>query len=394
MSQPTPSTEFVQQVKSALGALYDLPSLQRHPLLAQARPAVGAEGAGQWLRRELIEGIESLSPGPGSAFRAPAARPHQLLHLHYVEGLPIQETGRELGLSERQTYRDLRQAEQSLAIVLWERWQRRPGGTEPGAAEPGAAELTTADREMARWETQLAPVDLAALLQQALEAVARLAAEQGVALQASLPPALPQITTDAALARQVLVLLLSHAVRSAAPEPVQVRLAAEAGALHLHVHWAGRGEGEPHLAGAAQQLAQRLHWRLQAAAGDIHLYTAEPAPPAVLIVDDNEGLIHLLEYYLTEQKLRVLVAGDGANGLQAARQAQPAAIILDVMMPGVDGWELLQRLRLDPATATIPVIVCSFIHDPELARSLGANLFVPKPVRRDEILAALRAVGV
>ena len=188
MSQHTPPGEFVQQVKSALAALYDLPSLQRHPLLLQARPPAGApagpEGAGQWLRRELVEGIESLSPGPGAAFRAPAARPHQLLHLHYVEGLPIQETGRELGLSERQTYRDLRQAEQSLAIVLWERW--RP-------PEAGAAELTTADREMARWEMQLAPADFAALVQQALEAVARLAADGGVALQPDLPPGLARV---------------------------------------------------------------------------------------------------------------------------------------------------------------------------------------------------------
>lgn len=384
MSERIPPPQFVQQVKSALGELYDLPSLQRHPLLALMQPPAPAEGAGQRLRRELIEAIEKLNPGPGVPFRSPNARSFQLLHLHYVEGLPIQETGRELGLSERQTYRDLRQAELSLAIMLWDRWQPQPG--------PHAVELTTADREMARWETQLTSADLVTLVQQALDAVSRLAADQSVTLRWDPPPALPPVTTDAALARQVLVLLLSHAVRNAAHAAVALALAVEDTSVHLSIRWPAQTPAELPLPAAAGQLTGRLGWRLHAAAGEVNLYTAPQAPPLILIVDDNEGLLQLLEHYLTAQNLRVLVAGDGASGLQAARQARPAAIILDVMMPGVDGWELLQRLRVDPVTAPIPVIVCSFIHDPELARSLGATLFLPKPVRRDEILAALQQV--
>jgi CheY-like chemotaxis protein len=59
------------------------------------------------------------------------------------------------------------------------------------------------------------------------------------------------------------------------------------------------------------------------------------------------------------------------------------------MMPEMDGWELLQRLRTAPQTAATPVIICSVFNDPELAYSLGASLFLPKPVKRDEVLAAL-----
>jgi len=384
MSEPTPAAEFVQQVKAALSSLYDLPTLQRHPLLAWMQTAGTVEGAGQRLRRELIEGIEALNPGAGVPFRAPNARLFQLLHLHYVEGLPIQETGKELGLSERQTYRDLRQAEQSLAIVLWARWQPVQGLR--------SVDLSTADREMARWETQLASANLDALVQQALDAVTRLAADQGVALHWQTPAAPRPITTDAALARQVLLLILSHAIRNAGGQSVRITLQNDARALHLDVRYPHVVGGSQPLPAAALQLAARLGWQLSAAAGDIRLAIPPQAAPTVLIVDDNEGLIQLLEHYLTEQNLRVVVAGDGSAGLQLARQALPAAIILDVMMPGVDGWELLQRLRVDPATAAIPVIVCSFIHDPELARSLGATLFLPKPVRRNEILAALRQV--
>jgi CheY-like chemotaxis protein len=64
------------------------------------------------------------------------------------------------------------------------------------------------------------------------------------------------------------------------------------------------------------------------------------------------------------------------------------------MMPEMDGWELLQRLRNHPQTADIPVVICSVINNPDLAYSLGASLFLPKPVSRDDVLEALRQLDV
>jgi len=58
------------------------------------------------------------------------------------------------------------------------------------------------------------------------------------------------------------------------------------------------------------------------------------------------------------------------------------------------GWELLQRLHNDPRTTSIPVIICSVIDNPELAQALGASAFLPKPIRQDDILAALCQIGV
>ena len=77
-----------------------------------------------------------------------------------------------------------------------------------------------------------------------------------------------------------------------------------------------------------------------------------------------------------------------------AEEASPDAIVLDVMMPGMHGWEFLQRLRNQPQTRDIPVLVCSIINNPTLAYSLGASLFLAKPVSRDGVLNALRQLGV
>ena len=98
----------------------------------------------------------------------------------------------------------------------------------------------------------------------------------------------------------------------------------------------------------------------------------------------------MLDRYLTGLDLHVVAAGNGPAGLALARELAPAAIVLDVMMPDVDGWEVLQTLRTQPETRGIPVIICSVFDDPELAAALGASHFLSKPVSREALLAALR----
>ena len=94
----TPPEEFAKSVKGALESLYDLPTLQRHPLAqGSAEAARPGESAGQRLRSELMGAIEALNPGPATPFRSPHARTFHLLHLHYVEGMTVQETARSWG---------------------------------------------------------------------------------------------------------------------------------------------------------------------------------------------------------------------------------------------------------------------------------------------------------
>jgi CheY-like chemotaxis protein len=114
--------------------------------------------------------------------------------------------------------------------------------------------------------------------------------------------------------------------------------------------------------------------------------------PTILVIDDNEGLVNLLRRYLADQPCQVLAATNGSEGLQMARDVLPRAVVLDVMMPDMDGWELLQRIKTNPETEGIPVIVCSVIDDPELAYSLGAERFIAKPVNRQTVLEALHEI--
>ena len=114
----------------------------------------------------------------------------------------------------------------------------------------------------------------------------------------------------------------------------------------------------------------------------------------ILIIDDDLDTLKLVGVMLQRQGYEISAAADGRQGLAKAIAEKPDVILLDVMMPEMDGWELLQNLRTHPQTANIPVIVCSVFNDPELAYSLGASLFLPKPVSRDSVLTTLHQLGV
>jgi CheY-like chemotaxis protein len=122
----------------------------------------------------------------------------------------------------------------------------------------------------------------------------------------------------------------------------------------------------------------------------LNLTLRQSSHSCVLVIDDNAGLIELLQRYLTGEPYEVMGASDGREGLFLASERRPDVIVLDIMMPQQDGWEVLQRLKTQEKTRDIPVIVCSVLNDPELAFSLGACEFLAKPVTRDRLLTALK----
>ena len=100
----------------------------------------------------------------------------------------------------------------------------------------------------------------------------------------------------------------------------------------------------------------------------------------VLVVDDEAAQRDLLSRFLVRQGFSVRTAADGQIGLDLARRLLPRVILLDVMMPGLDGWSVLQALKDDPATGVIPVVMVSFVADAAMSVSLGATGSIPKPV--------------
>ncbi|MBL6456400.1 response regulator [Belnapia sp. T6] len=122
-----------------------------------------------------------------------------------------------------------------------------------------------------------------------------------------------------------------------------------------------------------------------------------PGPPSaeegsaglVLVVDDDAAARDLLARFLRREGFAVRTAQDGAAGLRLAREMRPNAILLDVMMPRMDGWAVLSALKAEPALAETPVIMVTVVQERGLAFSLGAADYLTKPVQWPRLKAAL-----
>jgi DNA-binding response OmpR family regulator len=113
-------------------------------------------------------------------------------------------------------------------------------------------------------------------------------------------------------------------------------------------------------------------------------------PQRILVIDDEPNSLRLMTEHLANQGFEILVSEDGESGLRRARYARPDLILLDVILPDVDGFELCRQLKMDEKTAAIPVIFMTVLSIPEdktKAFTLGGVDYITKPVQWEEVLA-------
>jgi signal transduction histidine kinase/CheY-like chemotaxis protein len=135
---------------------------------------------------------------------------------------------------------------------------------------------------------------------------------------------------------------------------------------------------------------------VEAPAAEAVTAPAGPAPgpaatgPTVLVIDDDPAVLDLMQRFLAKEGFAVRTAASGPDGLALARALRPAAITLDVMMPGMDGWAVLAALKADPELAPIPVVMVTILDDKEMGFALGAVEYLTKPVDRTRLLDVVK----
>jgi CheY-like chemotaxis protein len=270
--------------------------------------------------------------------------------------------------------------------------------------------------ESLRFAEQQESVDLAELATNLLPILNSLAQGLGVSLRTCLPSALPGVRANPTLLRQILLSLASHAISHVLPctltfvadTSVSTPDMAGSGTTVYRVGWhlQARSTDSPALLRPGNLLADPDALPTLAAALGGHLQVEPDAENgaylwvwlpqsvhrSVLVIDDNQDLLELFRRYLAGHPYQVRSAASVDEGLAQVRRAIPDAVVLDLMMPGRDGWELLSALRQDAVLRSVPVIVCSVLYEPELAHALGAQRVLKKPIGAAELLATLAAV--
>ena len=388
--------EFAKQVKEVLEHLYDTAYLEVHPLVTQmtGTAATNRSTRAQRLRSLVKDTVESLRPPVSSASGSPEWRSYLALRSRYVLGMSLGQVENELGISRRQLQRELQKGVEAVVSMLWA--SSRESHAEPAApsSADSVAPVQELEKELTQWDLSRRPCKLQELVDDTL-GLQKLALEDArVEWKVDLPDALSPVLVDATLTRQALLKIMRlmakdnsgtidvHAIQKGTYIDLLLHSSADAIALSAE-EWqmaqmfisqqGGELTAETNL-GAGVQVTLSLPLASQA---------------RVLVIDDNQAILQLFERYLTPQHYEVIKARSGPEALQLVADNRPEVIVLDVMMPGIDGWQILRGLKQNPATQPIPILVCSVLKEPELAMSLGAQAYLKKPVDRLELLATL-----
>jgi DNA-binding response OmpR family regulator len=113
-------------------------------------------------------------------------------------------------------------------------------------------------------------------------------------------------------------------------------------------------------------------------------------PLKILTIEDDPGITTFINTLLTFYEMRVLVANDGATGIELARNESPDLILLDLMMPVIDGWKVCQTIR---SFSQVPIIVVSAVANKDEINSVlsaGANVFMEKPISVEDLIAQIK----
>jgi CheY-like chemotaxis protein len=114
--------------------------------------------------------------------------------------------------------------------------------------------------------------------------------------------------------------------------------------------------------------------------------------PAALIVEDDMTCVYLWQRYMQRSGFRAISTQEGKGALDMARKEKPDLVVLDVMLPDIDGWEVLQALKADPSTCDIPVLICSALREEKRSLARGADGYLQKPVLYEDFLEALSSM--
>lgn len=406
--------QLLGELQRVLRHLYDPASLRKSPLVAIFDISPQAD-IPLVLRRTLTDAIQSLKPGEKASRDSSAWRMYQVLSYRYIEQSSQKEVATDLALSIRQLRRLEGAAIRALADLIVAQYlaQKIPknapgpinktGADQMPAGNQVFAEIATGREHELEWLRKSSPretVEVIELVETALKTVDPLLSVLKVQVETAFQENLPLIMGKLTTFRQALLNVLATAARSVPGGKVHVKVETKADRIlidvvSLDVTKDAGLNGAVEALGLAKQLVELSSGVLemvpiqagQVLAVRLSLPMTKQVP--VLFIDDNEDALLLFQRYLSGSRYQFFGTSDPEMALALVEDCLPTIILLDVMMPMIDGWELLGRLRNHPRLNNVPVIVCTILPQEQLALALGAADLIRKPVIRETLLAAL-----
>ena len=398
-------------LRSALMQLDDLQSLRNSPLLtllAEEEPLSPAQ-----LQRLLLDAIDRLQNDPDLPF----ALAYDILYYRYVEQMAQEEVAFQIGVGVRQLRRYQNNALEYLADHLFPNIGgessaasgQNPKGeyeeeVEDTTRPQASAKMTTFDDEIA-WVRKSFALQVSRVeteLAKALEKLNALTERFAVTLQLDLSHPLFTTSIPPTVLRQSLMNVLTAVIARSSQSTFLLRVTTQASNNTMVIALQQKSSMPIALDDDFWASIQMTTQLLQPFDSEIRVTSTSPlsihlslplvAGIPILVVDDNEDARYLYRRYTAHSCFHIIDTGDSAEVLPLMERFRAAAIVMDIMMPDTDGWELLAQLRQHPLTANIPVVICSILPQEKLSHYLGATAFIQKPVSQQIFLATLDAL--
>ncbi|MCL5994528.1 MAG: response regulator [Chloroflexi bacterium] len=417
--------EFTQHIRFALQHLYEIGILDRGPAQAllpwldRVADPSASYPPGQRLHHLLMHTIEQMKPTEPLDPNLPRHRSYLILKRRFVDGIAVHLLESEFNTSSRQFRRESHRAVEELVAALW---NLSPQSMRPAensvpvdrAVSDNGSESTGAFTGFSRSVSAIRLLDLVVDAAQTLSVIISSTQTQVIAdIQHDLPP----VAADRVALRLALIKLLRVAIAHSPQHTLRLRAdpqsatPSQPGAILLNVEGvAGIDTRDSAFNEAAQLFAlaegdltvvEAVGAASQLEAGGVS-DTASPGRsqrmiarlsihhlPAVLVIDDDPAMPRIIQRFLALQPIQVISCDSTSDIVKLAREVKPVLILLDVLMPKRDGWDILQELKANPDTYHICLAVCSIWDERELAFSLGADMFFQKPIGRTELLACV-----
>jgi CheY-like chemotaxis protein len=403
-------TWFTRELRTILTSLYD-PAVIHNSLLSKLFEIDQRHNPMFAMQYIILDAIEALKPTESTPHGSRNWRVYQILRRRYSEQATQREVAVELGLGLRHMQREERLARETLAEYLWTTHdlENRINKFTPTAArstDPSVSSEThvpsrAEELEKLRKSMPVEKTGINEVLEEVFATLGPSSESWKVAMTSSLQENLPEVWLRKPLLRQALLSLVSKAIRCVPGGKVYLETSMSGEQIYILIRPIASDPAPATTEDCTKtiQMAERL---VHLCRGSLEVSTADNAAEVltskiilpvseqvvVLVIDDNADTRQLFQRYLTGSQYRFVGAED-VQEAWALLEESPQIIVLDVMMPGEDGWVLLGQLREHPQTGHIPVIICSILPDAELARDLGAADFIRKPVRKTALLSAL-----
>jgi len=390
-------------LRAALRHLHDPIALRANPLLPQLDLLTSADPCAR-LRRLLTEEIEAMEPGQEVPAHSRAWRTYEVLLYRYLEETPQQQVADQLGIGVRHLRREEHHAIEVLAhriAPLLEDASLGPLKTNEQAQSPGDDERDVVEDNL-QWLNKTAsttPVDLSQQLRSVVSLLGTLADHYDAELVLDDHGVAHVVKSQPVVVRQIVVNLLTLAIGRSGGCSIEIDLISGHSEERIEII-AGGGTSLGPLADTEMQslsLSQQLAESIGASiAGPVighpfaaHLSFGVEQPLSVLVIDDNEDAHELLKRFVSGTRYRLVATSSPTEVVSLATEIGAQVILIDVMMPEIDGWQLLHQLQNDSRTADTPIVVCTILPQEELALSLGAAAYLHKPFGRATLLRTL-----